>query len=219
MDGLGGGRTRILVGAGRGFGVISVLIAAVGIAGTVLGTVLTAAIAARAEGRRQAVAERQQVRQELTQQDSQLRELRLEHLRWRRERRQSVYLDLLTAISAADRADQQYFRELDTAPAPVAVDEARLAAIRSLFKDTEQVYYLVALEGPTSVAEVGQRLIQQLGALVRDVRGFAEAHAQAAADLDERRGIVEAAGSAFMTAQREFLEAARAALDEIVGAP
>lgn len=105
---------------------IIVLVAAVGVLGTALGASLTAIIAARTENRRQAALERQQAQQVLTQRNTQALEVRVEHLRWRRDRRQSTYLDFLDAIDAADRANQQYFRDRQTAPEPVAVEQARL---------------------------------------------------------------------------------------------
>lgn len=198
--------------------VISVLIAAVGIFGTAIGAVLTAAISAKTEGRRQLALERQQIREEQQQKYGQLRELRLEHLRWRRERRQAAYLDLLTEVGTADRANQQYFRELAAGSEPVPVDEARLAEIRSLFKAAERTTYKVVLEGPGSVAEVAQALTDQLGLLVSEVRSFARASASSAPNLADHRGLVETVGQRFIAAQRTFLETARTALDEIIDA-
>ncbi|WP_026343649.1 hypothetical protein [Nocardia sp. BMG111209] len=198
---------------------ISVFVAAVGVLGTALGAALSAFFAARSEGRRQGVLERQQVRQELMQKDAQLRELRLEHLRWRRERRQAAYLELLTALSAADRANQQYFRELRAGAPPMPVDDARLTEIRRLFKDCEQILYMVALEGPADVAEVAQHLIEHFGALVAAVRQYAEAQSAAIADLAEDSNTVDMTGQSFMTTQKKFVSTARDALDEIVGEP
>lgn len=195
---------------------ISVLIAAVGIFGTAIGAVLTASISAKAEGRRQVALERQQIREEQLQRDTQARELRLEHLRWRRERRQAAYLDLLTDLTTADRANQQYFRDLIAEPDPTPVDEIRLAEIRSMFKTAEQTHHRVALEGPASVAEVAQALTDQLGVLVADVRDFARAHAVTAPNVAELSSVVETEGQSFLVAQRMFLETARAALDEII---
>lgn len=195
---------------------ISVLVASVGVLGTVLGVTLTAFITARAEGRRQAALERQQIRQELTQRDGQVCELRLEHLRWRRERRQSAYLELLEALNTADRANQQYFRELWAAVAPSQVDEVRLAEIRRLFKDSERVHYKVVLEGPAEVGDIAQKVIEQFSTLIREVRDFAQAQADTVADLADRRDTVEATGRLFMALESEFLDTARTALDEII---
>ncbi len=153
------------------------------------------------------------------QKDAQLRELRLEHLRWRRERRQAAYLELLTALSAADRANQQYFRELRAGAPPMPVDDARLTEIRRLFKDCEQILYMVALEGPADVAEVAQHLIEHFGALVAAVRQYAEAQSAAIADLAEDSNTVDMTGQSFMTTQKKFVSTARDALDEIVGEP
>ncbi|WP_433664697.1 hypothetical protein ACQPW1_22640 [Nocardia sp. CA-128927] len=179
---------------------------------------LTASISAKAEGRRQVALERHQIREEQLQQDRQLRELRLEHLRWRRERRQGAYLELLTNMSTADRANQQYFRELLAAPQSVPTDEARLEGIRGLFKAAEHTTYKVVLEGPASVAEMAQELIAQLGVLVSAVRDYARAHASSTSDVVVHRSIVESAGQSFLAAQSMFLGTARTALDEVVDA-
>ncbi|MFG1794027.1 hypothetical protein [Nocardia sp. NPDC049149] len=179
---------------------------------------LTASISAKTEGRRQVALERQQIREEQLQQDQQHRELRLEHLRWRRERRQAAYLDLLTDLTIADRANQQFFRELIAESEPTPVDETRLAEIRGLFKAAEQTLYRVALEGPASVVEAAQALTDQLSALVTEVRVFAQAHATQAPNVAELSSAVDATGQSFLVAQRMFLETARAALDEIIDA-
>ncbi|WP_228566200.1 hypothetical protein [Nocardia sp. SYP-A9097] len=159
--------------------------------------------------------ERQQIRQEIAQGNDQVREVRLEHLRWRRERRQHAYLELLEALSAADRANQHYFRGLQGATGPTQVDEARLAEIRQLFKNAEQVFYKVVLEGPPDVAEAAQRLIDHCGSLIGEVREFAGAQAEMVVDLVDRSDAVEMAGRSFMATQREFLSTASSALDEI----
>ncbi|MFJ4654128.1 hypothetical protein ACIP5Y_22915 [Nocardia sp. NPDC088792] len=195
---------------------ISVLVAAVGVLGTALGAGLTAVIAARAENRRQTALEREQVRKELAQKDTQILELRMEHFRWRRERRQAAYLDFLQAMAAADRANQQEFRTVKaaTTPEPFAVE--RIAEIRSLFKHAEQVGDLVLLEGPDQVATTTQELILQFGRLVQAVRDFAEAHANSADDLHMRQQAIDQIGERYLAARLELLHAARIALDEII---
>ncbi|WP_328410711.1 hypothetical protein [Nocardia sp. NBC_00403] len=99
------------------------------------------------------------------------------------------------------------------------MDEGRLAEIRGLLKGAEQIFYKVVLEGPGSVSEVAQKLVDQFSALVGEVRRFAEAQADGATDLSERGNTVEATGQIFMVLHREFLDAARTALDEIIDAP
>ncbi|MFJ3714191.1 hypothetical protein [Streptomyces sp. NPDC090053] len=79
----------------------AILVSVVGVLGTVMGAALTAFVAARTEQRR----ERSQAR-------VQLNDLRVEHQRWRRERRQAAYLSFLEALGAADRDNQGFFREL-----------------------------------------------------------------------------------------------------------
>lgn len=195
---------------------ISVLVAVVGVLGTALGASLTAIISARTENRRQSALERQQARQELTQRDTQALEVRVEHLRWRRERRQSAYLDFLDALNVADRANQQYFRDRRAASQPVPVQETRVAEIRQLFKDAEQRENRVLLEGPAAVAEAASKLAGVQGVLVREVQEFGEAHAASAEDAHERAGAAEATGLDYLTAHHEFIDVARAALDEVI---
>ncbi len=194
---------------------ISVLVAAVGVLGTALGASLTAIIAARTENRRQAALERQQAQQVLTQRNTQALEVRVEHLRWRRDRRLSTYLDFLDAVDAADRANQLYFRDRRAAPEPVAVEQARVAEIRQLFKDSEQRGNKVLLEGPSAVAEAARKLIEVLADLVRETRDYGQAHAAAAEDAPERARSAEARGLSYMLAHREFIDVAREALDEL----
>ncbi|MGX1778512.1 hypothetical protein ACWIGW_40850 [Nocardia brasiliensis] len=197
---------------------ISVLVAAVGVLGTALGVSLTAIISARTENRRQVALERQQARQELTQRENQTLEVRVEHLRWRRERRQSAYLDFLDALNAVDRANQQYFRDRRAAPEPVPVQEARVAEIRQLFKDAEQRGNRVLLEGPSAVAEAAARLVDLQGGLIREVQDFGAAQAASAEDAHERASAVEETGLNHLAAHHEFIETARTALDELIDA-
>ncbi|MEV0339168.1 hypothetical protein AB0H49_09065 [Nocardia sp. NPDC050713] len=195
---------------------VSVLVAVVGVLGTALGASLTAIIAARTENRRQAALERQQAQQVLTQRNTQALEVRVEHLRWRRERRQSAYLDFLDAVDAADRANQLYFRDRAAAPEPVPLEQARVAEVRQLFKDAEQRGNRVLLEGPSSVAEAARKLIEVQADLVREVREFGQSHAAAAEDAHERARAAEATGLSYMAAHHEFIDVARAALDEVI---
>ncbi|MFD9444197.1 hypothetical protein ACFWBR_37920 [Streptomyces sp. NPDC060006] len=134
----------------------AILVSAVGVLGTVMGVALTAFIAARTEQRR-----------ERSQDRVQLNDLRVEHQRWRRERRQAAYLSFLEALGNADRDNQAFFRELRAGHAPVPLDETRSAAIRLKFKDTESAGLVVVLEGPQAVAEAAHNLADQLSSLVQ----------------------------------------------------
>ncbi|MGW4245712.1 hypothetical protein [Nocardia sp. NPDC004722] len=193
---------------------ISVLVAGVGVLGTVLGVALTAYIGARTETRRQAAIERQQTRQDLFQRDNDVRELQIEHMRWRREHRLAAYLDLITASNTADRANQQYFRELLVTSESIPADQARLTEIRQHFKHAEHLSYKVILEGPPQVAQAAQQLIDALAKVIREVREAAQAP-DGETDSTARRAATEAAGWAYLDVQRKFLATARDALDEI----
>jgi hypothetical protein len=194
----------------------SVFVAAVGVVGTVLGAGLTAIIGARAENRRQAALEREQVRHEVVQKDNQILELRVEHFRWRRERRQAAYLDFLQALAAADRANLQEFRSLKAAAPPEPFALEQFSEIRRLFKHAEQVADSVLLEGPDQVAAATGELVSQFSTLVQAVRDFAEAHARSADDLHGRQQQIEEIGERYLHSRLELLRAARTALDEII---
>ncbi|MDW8478453.1 hypothetical protein R3L02_42670 [Streptomyces scabiei] len=180
----------------------AIFISIVGVLGTVMGAALTAFVAARTEQRR-----------ERSQDRVQLNELRVEHQRWRRERRQAAYLSFLEALGTADRDNQAFFRELRARSSPVPLDETRIAAIRLKFKDAESAGLVVILEGPETVAEAAQNLVDHLSSLVHGVREYAEA---ATADsLGNGGDTVHEAGMRFIAERRAFLGLARDVLDEV----
>ncbi|MGW4200354.1 hypothetical protein [Streptomyces sp. NPDC004726] len=180
----------------------AIFVSVVGVLGTVLGAALTAFVAARTEQRR-----------EKSQDRVQLNELRVEHQRWRRERRQAAYLSFLEALGAADRDNQAFFRDLRARRSPIPLDEVRIAAIRLKFKDAESAGLVVILEGPETVAEAAQNLVDQLSSLVQDVREYAEA--SAADNLGNGGDTVHQAGMGFIAERKAFLGLARDVLDEI----
>ncbi|MFK0173978.1 hypothetical protein ACIQU5_34895 [Streptomyces sp. NPDC090306] len=180
----------------------AILVSVVGVLGTVLGAALTAFIAASTEQRR----ERSQDRVHLN-------ELRAEHQRWRRERRQAAYLSFLEALGVADRDNQALFRELQASSSPVPLDETRIAAIRLKFKAAESAGLVVILEGPETVAKAAQNLVDQLSSLVQGVREHAEA---ATSDrLEDGGETLHEAGLRFIAERRAFLGLARDVLDEV----
>jgi hypothetical protein len=188
--------------SGKNADMTAIFVSAVGVLGTVMGAALTAFIAARTERRR-----------ERSQDRVQLNDLRVEHQRWRRERRQAAYLSFLEALGNADRDNQAFFRELRAGHAPLPLDEARIAAIRLKFKDAEIAGLVVVLEGPEAVAEAAHNLVDQLSSLVQDVREYAEA---VAADSHPNGGDnVHEAGMRFIAERKAFLGLARDALDEV----
>ncbi|MCC9706155.1 hypothetical protein E4N62_13285 [Streptomyces sp. MNU76] len=180
----------------------AIFVSAVGVLGTVVGAALTAFIAARTERRR----ERSQDRVRLS-------DLRVEHQRWRRERRQAAYHSFLEALGIADRENQAFFRELRAGHAPVPLDETRSAAIRLKFKDAESAGLMVVLEGPEHVAEAAHTLVEQLSSLVQDVRQYAEAVAAESSSIGG--DDVHEAGMRFIADRKAFLGLARDALDEV----
>ncbi|MET8218117.1 hypothetical protein [Streptomyces hirsutus] len=180
----------------------AIFVSVVGVLGTVMGAALTAFVAARTEQRRERSEDRVQ-----------LNDLRVEHQRWRRERRQTAYLSFLEALGTADRDNQAFFRELRAKRAPVPLEETRIAAIRLKFKDAESAGLVVILEGPEAVAEAAQNLVDRLSSLVQDVREYAET--VAANSLGNGGDNVHEAGMRFIAERKAFLGLARDALDEV----
>ncbi|HSA50531.1 MAG TPA: hypothetical protein VLH10_10520, partial [Yinghuangia sp.] len=125
---------------------------AIAIVGTLLGSGLTAFVTARTERRNNEALERQQIRQEAAQDRTQLRELRIEHRKWRRDRRQAAYQALMDAAHEAEGAIWQLAR-LTLEP----YDQARYDMLRGAAIDavraTLQAANTVQLEGPTGVAQ------------------------------------------------------------------
>ncbi|MGQ4484120.1 hypothetical protein [Streptomyces sp. SAS_276] len=180
----------------------AIVVSVVSVLGTLMGAALTAFVAARAEQHREDAQSRLQ-----------LNEAQVEHQRWRRERRQAAYLAFLEAVGAADRENQALFRELRARRSPVPLDAARIAAIRLKYKDSESSGLVVILEGPASVADATQNLVDQLSSLVQDVREYAEA---AAADgLSDGGDTLHEAGMEFIAERNAFLGVARTALDDV----
>ncbi|MCF3105337.1 hypothetical protein IPZ58_27635 [Streptomyces roseoverticillatus] len=192
----------------------AVLVAAVSVLGTVAGAVLTAVAAARSERRRDAADQREREAQDEAIQHTQAYERALEHQRWRRERRQAAYLAFLSALGTADRVNQEHFHTLQQTPQGAAVNEERLRRIRHHFKEAESASHTVMLEGPETIAEAAHTLVIRFSGLVQDVREYAQVRAAANGDLGERTASVHAAGMAFIAAHKDFLAAARTALDE-----
>ncbi|MFB7719356.1 hypothetical protein [Nocardia sp. NPDC056100] len=194
---------------------VSVLVAVVAVAGTALGVVLGVIITARSDARWQAGTEREQLRQELAHTDTHPLDPRVEHARWQRERRETAYLDFLSALSTANQANQHYVRDIAALRRPRPIDDARLLEIRQLFKAAEQAGDRVGLEGPDTVSQAADDLIQQMGRLLQRVHDYAESHADSAPDLSVRAGAVTTEGETFDAFRRKFLEVARTALDEV----
>ncbi|MFI0912522.1 hypothetical protein [Streptomyces abikoensis] len=192
----------------------AVLVSVVSVLGTIAGVALTSVAAARSERRRDVAAERERNAQDEALQRTQAYERAVEHQRWRRERRQAAYLAFLTAMGAADRANQEHFHELQAVPSGAPLDEGVLREVRRHFKEAESSAHTVMLEGPANIAEAAHALVLRLAGLVGDVREYAVAHAAANHDLGDREAAVHAAGMAYIAAHKEFLGAARSALDE-----
>ncbi|MGW2182957.1 hypothetical protein ACWCXX_33805 [Streptomyces sp. NPDC001732] len=127
---------------------------AIAIVGTLLGSGLTAFMTARIERRRNEALERQQIRQEAAQDRDALRELRVEHRRWRRDRRQAAYQGLMDAAHEAEGAVRQLARLTLEPYDQHRYDIWRVAAIDAV-RATRQAASTVELEGPAGVAQVG----------------------------------------------------------------
>ncbi|MEV0253586.1 hypothetical protein AB0H82_04825 [Streptomyces sp. NPDC050732] len=188
------------------------LLSIVGIVGALAGGGLTGFMNARIERRREAVTERQQIRQEQAAERTHLRDLQIEHYRWRRDRRQSAYVDF-------HAKSQKVLLVFSKVNAEVGRGQGGRESTRQLLEEAHEATSdalhstaVVQIEGP---AEVGIR------ASVIQVRlTLLVASAAAALDsLDEaaryNRELKEAIQS-LSEAQGEFLTAAQVAMNEVV---
>ncbi|MFC8665500.1 hypothetical protein [Streptomyces sp. NPDC057199] len=188
------------------------LLSIVGIAGTLAGGGLTGFMNARIERRKEAATERQQFLQEQAAERSHTRELKIEHYRWRRDRRQSAYVDfysqsqkllfLFTKVNAEvgqGRGDRESTRQL--------LEEAHVAT-----SDVHRSTAVVQIEGPTEVGIRAAAIHTRLTLLIASA-------ARALDSLDEaarhHRDLQESIQS-LSEAQGEFLAAAQAAMNEVV---
>ncbi|MEU4272923.1 hypothetical protein [Streptomyces sp. NPDC026092] len=127
---------------------------AIAIVGTLLGSALTAFVTDRIERRKNEALERQQIRQEAAQDRAALREMRVEHQKWRRDRRQAAYKSLMDAAHEAQGAIWQLARLTLEPYDQHRYDTWRGAAIDAV-RATRQAATTVELEGPAAVAQAG----------------------------------------------------------------
>ncbi|MEE1744033.1 MULTISPECIES: cation:proton antiporter [unclassified Streptomyces] len=125
------------------------------ICGTLLGSGLTAFVTARTDRRRNEALERQQIRDEAARDRAQRRELRAEHQKWSRDRRQAAYQSLMDAAHEAQGAIWQLGRLTPEAFDQHRYDIRRGAAIDAV-RATRRAADAVQLEGPTDVAEAAE---------------------------------------------------------------
>ncbi|MER5281097.1 hypothetical protein ABT025_35955 [Streptomyces sp. NPDC002809] len=190
---------------------------AIAIFGTLLGSGLTAFVAARIERRKNEALERQQIRQEAAQDRAALRDLRVEHRRWRRDRRQGAYQGLLDAAHEAQGAIWQLAR-LTLEPYDQHRYDMRRGAAIDAVRATRQAATTVELEGPAGVAQAGAEYAEAVDRHVHPpIQYLMELSKGPLTDEQEDRYRSAAAetGPLLDGMRQRFIPLARAALDEL----
>lgn len=159
--------------------------------------------------------ERQQSLQERANERSRQAEFRTEHHRWRREHRQTAYVNFLDAVRATDRINQDFFHRLQSSVPGERWDETPQREVREQFKSAEHAGNFVLLEGPSSIAGGALALLACLDSLMHSVNGYAESTFSNAEDLTQLKEAVSEEGYGFTAQQNEFIKQARDALDEM----
>ncbi|MFI9604773.1 hypothetical protein ACIHCX_33860 [Streptomyces sp. NPDC052043] len=191
---------------------------AIAIVGTLLGSGLTAFVTARTERRKNEALERQQIRQEAAQDRAALRELRVEHQKWRRDRRQAAYKSLMDAAHEAQGAIWQLAR-LTLEPYDQHRYDMRRGAAIDAVRATRQAATTVELEGPAAVAQAGAEYAEAIDRHIHPpIQYLMELSRGTQTDeqKDRYRSSAAETGLHVDDMQRRFVPLARAALDELM---
>ncbi|MEW1748441.1 hypothetical protein [Streptomyces angustmyceticus] len=135
------------------------------------------------------------------------RQLRVDHVRERREPRRTVYAEFLTQARAVERALGRY-------------REAHTTDMDAFHREVDKLDHLgvhVLLEGPQPVISPSQELIRSAHRCIRPLRNSIGAQERCDAGSSEcvdAAASVAEAGLAFTAEVRDFAETARRVLDD-----
>ncbi|MEV5688827.1 hypothetical protein AB0L68_37585 [Streptomyces sp. NPDC052164] len=191
---------------------------AIAIVGTLLGSGLTAFVTARIERRKNEALEKQQIRQEAAQDRAALRDMRVEHQKWRRDRRQAAYQGLMDAAHEAQGAIWQLAR-LTLEPYDQHRYDIRRGAAIDAVRAARQAASTVELEGPAGVAQAGAEYAEAIDRHIHPpIQYLMELSKGPLTDVQKDRYRSSAAETGPLVAdmQRRFAPLARAALDELM---
>ena len=191
----------------------SLLISIVGVLGTLAGSGLTGFVSARSERRREAAAEQQAARQDGAQERAQLRELRAEHLRWQRERRQAAYLAFAAAVEDLRQTLTDTVRTTSADTSTPQQKTALAALLAAKGNPVTATLAAVRLEGPSAVGNAALEFyaaVKDLTELIlRDLTPRSEG--AESPDAAAYQSAVRVIGKA----DTEFIRAAESALDHL----
>lgn len=193
----------------------SVFLSLIGVVGTLAGGGLTGFISARSERRKECALAQQQARQEHAQERKDLRELRVEQQRWRRERRQTASQNFLDALHVFRNASGRRLAVLRAGVGPpnkVQAQEERSATQDALWV-AQRACNTVQLEGPAVVASAAAECLKKMHDVLHslDVDDFHNAQHVEDALVDGLSELEDLARR-----QQHFVGRARAALDDAV---
>ncbi|MFE2346062.1 hypothetical protein [Kitasatospora cineracea] len=192
----------------------TVWVAAVSAGGALAGSGLTGFLASRVERRKTEAAERQAERQQAATDRIQVRELQVEHQRWRRDRRQAAYASFLLAVD-----DLRHLAESGSSALAQGIPDHEHAeelrsSIEARFKDARTALATVRLEGPRALGEAAD----QLHGTVTICARFIQARL---ADSSPQEGLIDVyldLTQAIQDSEGRFLGEAEKALSELMEA-
>ncbi|MFF1872959.1 hypothetical protein [Kitasatospora herbaricolor] len=194
-----------------------VLIAVVGVGGTLTASITTGVLSNRAQRRSEEAREREQARQLEAAKDERTHAVQAERQVWLRERRETAYGDYLAAVHSARTAIGPLYRALSTDTTPVTEirdhAEAATLEVRAAFRFSNRVL----LMGPTSAASAGGAYLECLRNLWADLNKWARIVASDGALADDDKTLMKLRFNRntveLVEAEARFTEAARAALE------
>lgn len=196
----------------------SLITTVIAIFGTLLGSGLTAFVTAQTERRRNEALEQQQIREEAARDRTQRRELRLEHRKWRRDRRQAAYQGLLDAAHEAQGAIWQLGR-LTVEPFDQHRYDIRRGAAIDAVRATRRAADAVQLEGPADVAQAANEYAKAVDLNIEpSIESLMQlSKGPLSEEQQERYHSAAAEGNALVeSCQQRFVPLARQALDELM---
>ncbi|MFI5795984.1 hypothetical protein [Streptomyces sp. NPDC051677] len=196
----------------------SLITTVIAICGTLLGSGLTAFATAQTERRRNEALEQQQIREEAARDRTLRRELRLEHRKWRRDRRQAAYQGLLDAAHEAQGAIWQLGR-LTVEPFDQHRYDIRRGAAIDAVRATRRAADAVQLEGPADVAQAADEYAKAIDLNIEpSIESLIQlSKGPLSEEQQECYHSTAAEGNALVeSCQQRFVPLARQALDELM---
>ncbi|GAA2084896.1 hypothetical protein GCM10009759_04280 [Kitasatospora saccharophila] len=185
----------------------------------ITGGVLTAWGTFKIEDKKQATLRQQATEQAKTEKEARLLEVRVEHLRWLRNRRQTIYLEFAQALEVARRAigDSYVFAHAAAAASP-SVKVEMSTTLGSALSNLSAVLAAVRIEGPAEVDKAATAVRAQVAAATALLSSCVQQGVLTDDDKEKYRQVLEKIGEKsgwFVTETQKVLSA----LEDLDGYP